>query len=107
MGVIYCLMDEKAEISPEEKEKYRQIYEVARDAFLEQLNRVEFLDKKAQINLVVIGIVLSLGAIRTDLIANLIRQSHLGTLIISLQVALLLCAFIFFVVNILNPLALA
>jgi hypothetical protein len=92
-------MAENPDMSPEEREKYRQIYEVARDAFLEQLSRVEFHDKKAQINLVVIGIVLSLGAVRTDQIVGLIRQSHLGGLIIPLQLALILCAFIFFVVS--------
>ena len=94
-------MTENPDMSPEERGKYHQIYEVARDAFLEQLNRVEFLDRKAQINLVIIGIVLSLGAVRVDQIVSLIKQSHLGGLIIPFQLALILCAFIFFLVSLL------
>lgn len=101
MMVSFSTMAENMEMPPEEREKYHQIYEVARDAFLEQLNRIEFLDKKAQINLVVIGIVLSFGAFRTDQIANLINQARPVGLITFLQLAFLLGAFIFFTLSLL------
>jgi hypothetical protein len=46
----------KESLPPEEKEKYRRLYDIGKDSFLEQLSRIDSLDRKAQINLVVIGI---------------------------------------------------
>lgn len=60
----------KESLPPEEKEKYRQIYEIARDSFQEQRGRIENLERKAQINLVAIGIVLSFGFFKMEVISG-------------------------------------
>ena len=54
----------------EEKEKYREIFQIARDSFQEQIGRIENLERKAQINLVIIGIVLSFGFFKTEIISD-------------------------------------
>jgi hypothetical protein len=89
----------KESLPPEEKEKYRQIYEIAKDSFLEQLNRIESLDKKAQINLAIIGIVLGLGFFKTELLSNLISQITLKNFVVFSQFLCLVISFLLFVLS--------
>jgi hypothetical protein len=94
------LEEKKIESLPqEEKEKYKQIYEIARDSFLEQLNRIESLDKKAQINLAVIGIVLGLGLFKTELLSNSISQITLKDFVVFSQFLCLVISFLLFMVS--------
>jgi hypothetical protein len=87
------------QMTNEEREKYKQIYEIAKDSFLEQLNRIESLDKKAQINLAVIGIVLGFGLFKTELISNLILQITLRDFVIISQFSCLVISFLLFMVS--------
>jgi hypothetical protein len=49
-----ALNEKKKESLPqEEREKYREIFQIARDSFQEQMGRIENLGRKAQINLVI------------------------------------------------------
>lgn len=64
-------MTAEQSLPQEEKEKYKQIYEIARDSFQEQMGRIENLERKAQINLVIIGIVLSFGFFNPEAISGL------------------------------------
>lgn len=87
----------KESLPPEEKEKYRQIYEIARDSLLEQLNRIEALEKKAQINLLVIGIVLSFGFFKTEAISNVFSGISIRDFVKSSQIVTLVVSFFCFI----------
>lgn len=89
----------KEPLPPDEKEKYRRLYDISRDSFTEQINRIEALDRKAQINLVVIGIVLSFGLFKPDLISDLVSKINICQLIGSLQVLSLTSSFFLFVIS--------
>lgn len=92
-------LEEKESLSSEEKQKYHQIYKIARDSFLEQLNRIDSLDRKAQINLVVIGIVVGFGLFRPELISDLVSKIKTQHLISSFQILSLAVSFFFFIVS--------
>lgn len=92
-------MARNLEMSPEERGKYHQIYEIARDSFLEQLNRIDSLDRKAQINLAVIGIVLGFGLFKTEPISNLVSQISLKNLFLFSQFLCLTISFILFMLS--------
>lgn len=92
-------MTEDLKMPAEEREKYHQIYQIARDSFLEQLTRIDSLDRKAQINLLVIGIVLGFGLFKTEFISNLVTQITLRNFILFCQLLCLAISFVLFVVS--------
>lgn len=92
-------MTEEPKMSPEEREKWHQIYQIARDSFLEQLNRIDSLDRKAQINLIVIGIVLGFGLFKTEFISTLVAQITVRNFILFSQFLCLASSFALFVVS--------
>lgn len=81
------------------KQKYHQIYEIARDSFIEQLNRIESLEKKAQINLVIIGIVLGFGLFKPELISDLVSKINFQYFVNSFQLLSLAISFLFFILS--------
>jgi hypothetical protein len=89
----------KEPLPPEEKEKYRRLYDISRDSFTEQINRIEALDRKAQINLVVIGIVLSFGLFKPELISDLVSKINICYLISFLQILSFAGSFFLFVIS--------
>jgi len=94
-------MEEKKKepLPPEEKEKYHQIYEIAKDSFVEQNNRIDSLDKKAQINLAVIGIVLGFGLFKTELFSDLISRITFQYFINLFQLFTLVASFLLFILS--------
>jgi hypothetical protein len=82
--------------SPEDREKYRRLYEIARDSFYEQLARSESFDRKAQINLLLIGIVVGFGFYKAEFLSNLIASVSLKCLINSLETICVVLSFSFF-----------
>jgi uncharacterized membrane protein len=92
-------MTPELSIPPEEKEKYHRLYDIGRDSFLEQVNRVDSLDRKAQINLVVIGIVVGFGLFKPELISDLVSKISACHLINSLQILCLALSFALFIVS--------
>lgn len=89
----------KEYLPPEEREKYRRLYDIGRDSFIEQVNRIDSLDKKAQINLVVIGIVVGFGLFKPELISDLVSKIGACHLISSLQILCLAVSFVSFIVS--------
>jgi hypothetical protein len=86
----------KEYLPPEEREKYHQIYEIARDSLVEQLKRIETLEKKAQINLVVIGIVLGFGLFKIEVISNLFSAISIWDIVKSSQMIFFIISFFCF-----------
>jgi hypothetical protein len=82
--------------SPEEREKYRRLHEIARDSFYEQLDRAESFDRKAQINLIIIGIIVGFGFYKAEFMSDLIAGFSLRCLINSLKAICLGLSFSFF-----------
>jgi hypothetical protein len=85
----------KGSLPQEEKEKYRRLYDISRDSFTEQINRIEALDRKAQINLVVIGIVVGFGMFKPEVISDLVTKISICHLVNSLQILSLAGSFLF------------
>lgn len=92
-------MAQNVEMSPEEREKWHQIYEIARDSFRERFDRIDSLDRKAQINLLVIGIVLGFGFFKTEFISNLVTQITPRNFILFSQLLCLAISFVLFVAS--------
>lgn len=92
------MAEEKTEMSfpVEEKEKYREIFQIARDSFQEQISRIENLERKAQINLVIIGIVLSFGFFKTEVISNAFSGINIHDFVKSCQTISLIVSFFCF-----------
>jgi hypothetical protein len=89
----------KESLPPEEKEKYRRLYDIGKDSFLEQLSRIDSLDRKAQMNVVVIVVILSFGLFKPELISDLVSKISTYHLINSLQILSLALSFLFFIVS--------
>ena len=89
----------KEPLPPGEKEKYRRLYDIGRESFIEQVNRIDSLDRKAQINLVVIGIVVGFGLFKPELISDLVSKIAAWNLINSLQILCLGVSFFSFIVS--------
>lgn len=86
----------KESLPQEEKEKYKQIYEIARDSFQEQMGRIENLERKAQINLVAIGIVPSFGFFKIDVISDIFSGITVLKILKACQLLLLVLSFFCF-----------
>jgi hypothetical protein len=84
---------------PEEREKYRRLYEITRDSFNEQFNRFDSFDRKAQINLIVIGIVLGFGFYKVESMSELISGVRAKGVFNSPEAISLALSFAFFVVS--------
>lgn len=53
-----------------DREKYKAIYDLCKNAFDEQISRIESMDRKAQTNLVMIGILLGVGIFKLDFLVQ-------------------------------------
>ncbi len=72
------------------------MFQIARDSFQEQMGRMENLERKAQINLVIIGIVLSFGFFKIEAISGVLSGINIRNFAKSCQIISLVVSFFCF-----------